>query len=329
LNEQESSLNILKYIDGYIEYLRGERNLSDYTVRNYVDDLKPFSEFLSSKNVEHIKDIDRSVIREYIAWMMSSRLLMRQTTVRRRGHMRGSVVRNMASIRSFFRYLTYKGICESDALWYQVSRSSRPLIPKADSLLPKVLGKKEVAELINYPLNKVYSDARLQKRDKAILELLYASGLRVGELSSLNVRDLNVDNRLLRVLGKGSKQRDVFMGKTAQNSLKSYLLNSRPLLLKKNKNDALFLNKFGNRLSKRSVQDMVSRYSLMSIGERINPHMLRHSFATHLLDGGADIKVVQELLGHSSPSTTQIYTHVSLEDSRKKYLAFHPRAQIS
>ena len=185
------------------------------------------------------------------------------------------------------------------------------------------------AELVNYPLNKLYSDARFRERDKAILELLYASGLRVGELSSLNLRDLDVDNRLLRVLGKGSKHREVFMGKTAQHSLKSYLLNSRPLLLKKNKNNALFLNKFGYRLSKRSVQDMVSRYSLMSIGEKINPHMLRHSFATHLLDGGADIKVVQELLGHSSPSTTQIYTHVSLEESKKKYLAFHPRAKIS
>ena len=329
MNDQETSLNILEYIDGYIDYLRGERNLSDYTVRNYVDDLKPFSEFLSSNDVKHINDINRSVIREYIAWMMSSRLLMKQTNVRRRGHMRGSVVRNMASIRSFFRYLVYKGICESDSLWYSVSRSSRPLIPKSDSLLPKVLGKKEVAELVNYPLNKLYSDARFRERDKAILELLYASGLRVGELSSLNLRDLDVDNRLLRVLGKGSKHREVFMGKTAQNSLKSYLLNSRPLLLKKNKNNALFLNKFGYRLSKRSVQDMVSRYSLMSIGEKINPHMLRHSFATHLLDGGADIKVVQELLGHSSPSTTQIYTHVSLEESRKKYLAFHPRAKIS
>ena len=329
MNEQKSSLDILEYIDDYIEYLRGERNLSDYTVRNYVDDLKPFSEFLSSKCVEHINDINRSIIREYIAWMMSSRLLMKQTNVRRRGHMRGSVVRNMASIRSFFRYLIYKGICGSDSLWDPVSRGSKPLIPKSDSLLPKVLGKKAVEEFINYPVYKMYSDARLQKRDKAILELLYASGLRVGELSSLNLGDLDVDNRLLRVLGKGSKQREVFMGKMAQNSLKSYLLNSRPLLLKKNKNDALFLNKFGNRLGKRSVQDMVSRYGLMSIGEKINPHMLRHSFATHLLDGGADIKVVQELLGHSSPSTTQIYTHVSLEESRKKYLAFHPRAKIS
>ncbi|MBH75043.1 MAG: recombinase XerC [Dehalococcoidia bacterium] len=329
MNERRNSLNILEYIDGYIEYLRGERNLSVYTVRNYVDDLKPFSEFLYSKSVRDINDINRSVIREYIAWMMSSRLLMRQTNVRRRGHMRGSVVRNMASIRSFFRYLVYKGICEPHSLWYPVNRSSRPLIPKADNLLPKALGKKEVAELVNYPLSNLYSDARFQERDKAILELLYASGLRVGELSSLNLRDLDVDNRLLRVIGKGSKQREVFMGKTAQNSLNSYLLNSRPLLLKKNKNDALFLNKFGNRLSKRSVQNMVSRYSLMSIGEKINPHMLRHSFATHLLDGGADIKVVQELLGHSSPSTTQIYTHVSLEESRKKYLAFHPRAKIS
>ena len=112
MNDQETSLNILEYIDGYIDYLRGERNLSDYTVRNYVEDLKPFSEFLSSNDVKHINDINRSLIREYIAWMMSSRLLMKQTNVRRRGHMRGSVVRNMASIRSFFRYLVYKGICE-------------------------------------------------------------------------------------------------------------------------------------------------------------------------------------------------------------------------
>ena len=329
MNEQETSVNILEYIDNYVDYLRGEKNLSNYTVRNYIDDLKPLAEFLSFKKLDSINDINRAIVREYMAWMASSRVVMRQTSKMRRGHMRGSLIRCMASIRSFFRYLIYKGICDPNYLWDPAGRSSRVLIPKSDSLLPKVLGKKEVNILIEYPLTKVDSDLRLQIRDSAVLELLYASGLRVGELSSLNLVDLNLDNRVLRVMGKGSKQREVFVGNVAKISLKTYLEQSRPLLLKKNKCEALFLNKFGNRLTKRSVQYMVSKISMMSIGEKVNPHMLRHSFATHLLDGGADIKVVQDLLGHSSPSTTQIYTHVSLADSKKKYLAFHPRAKLS
>ena len=192
------------------------------------------------------------------------------------------------------------------------------------------MGKEEAEDLVTTPDNpetegKPKSTA-MQLRDRAILETLYATGLRVSELSGLDMKDVDMERRRVRTVGKGSKEREVVFGRPAQEALERYVNDGRPQL-GGGRTDALFLNRFGGRLTKRSVQEMVKKYSLQSTDNKIHPHVLRHTFATHMLDGGADLRIVQELLGHSSPATTQIYTHVSLAQSRKEYLKAHPRAK--
>ena len=165
-------------------------------------------------------------------------------------------------------------------------------------------------------------------RDKAILEILYSGGLRVSELTNLNISNIRLNSGEIKVIGKGRKERMVLIGSTSQIALKHYLDYSRPILNKSQDTNALFLNKYGGRLTQRSVQQKVRNYSISSsITGDIHPHTLRHSFATHLLEGGADLRVVQELLGHSNPSTTQIYTHITSDQARKVYLNSHPRAK--
>ncbi|MDA0988889.1 MAG: tyrosine recombinase XerC [Chloroflexi bacterium] len=322
------------YMQGYRAHLLGERNLSQYTVRNYLDDLTPLFQSMELQGVQSLAQVDRAFLRRYISWLMSSRPIKAGPSQWKRGHDRASVTRHLASLRSFFRYLSAEGIVPPDPLWKRGSRQSRSLIPKAEKPLPRVLGKEEVERLLNTPDNpevigKPHSVA-MQVRDRAILEFLYATGLRVSELSDLNLRSLDVGRRVVRAVGKGSKEREVVMGRPAQEALQRYIKEARPMLMGPkgpNGTEALFLNRFGGRLSKRSVQEMVKRYSLLSIDTKAHPHTLRHSFATHMLDGGADLRIVQELLGHSSPATTQIYTHVSLAQSRKEYLKAHPRAR--
>ncbi|GAI02053.1 unnamed protein product [marine sediment metagenome] len=166
------------------------------------------------------------------------------------------------------------------------------------------------------------------RRDRALLELLYASGLRVSELVSLNLERVNLDTNEIRVWGKGSKERIVLIGKPAARALVAYLNQGRPELLGKKRSNALLLNRYGKRLIERRVQRILEKYTnIAGIGKRVYPHMLRHTFATHLLDGGADLRVVQELLGHASLSSTQIYTHVSKSQAKKVYLSAHPMAQ--
>jgi integrase/recombinase XerC len=318
-------------LQGYSEHLRGERNLSEYTVRNYLDDLTPFFQSMELQGVESLAMVDRAFLRRYVSWLMSSRPIKMGHGQWRRGHDRASVTRHLASLRSFFRYLSSEGIVPPDPLWKRGSRQSRVLIPKAEKPLPKVVGKEDIEQFIVTPDNPDVigkpKSVAMQVRDRAILELLYATGLRVSELSGLDLKDLNLKSRLVRAIGKGSKEREVVMGQPAQKALQRYIEEARPLIVGYRATEALFLNRFGDRLNKRSVQEMVKRYSLLSIDTKVHPHMLRHSFATHMLDGGADLRIVQELLGHSSPATTQIYTHVSLAQSRKEYLKAHPRAR--
>ena len=315
----------------YRDHLRGERSLSEYTVRNYLNDLDPFFQFMEEQGLESPSDVDRLFVRRYVAWLMSSRPIQTARSQIKRGHERASVTRSLAALRSYFRYLVSRGVVPPSPMWKRGSRQSRALIPKAEKTLPRIMGKEEVVDLLTTPDNPETKDKpkspALQIRDRAILEVLYATGLRVSELSGLDMKDVDMERRRLRTIGKGSKEREVVFGRPAQEALERYINEGRPKLGAR-RTDALFLNRFGGRLTKRSVQEMVKRYSLQSTDTKVHPHMLRHTFATHLLDGGADLRIVQELLGHSSPATTQIYTHVSLAQSRKEYLKAHPRARV-
>jgi integrase/recombinase XerC len=196
--------------------------------------------------------------------------------------------------------------------------------PKLDKRLPSFLTMEEIERLLNAPDLSTPQG----QRDRALLELLYASGLRVSEVVSLNLERIDLDTNEIRVWGKGSKERVVLMGKPAANALNIYLNQGRPNLLGKKGSSALFLNRYGGRLVERRVQRILEKYAkIAGIGKRVHPHMLRHTFATHLLDGGADLRVVQELLGHANLSSTQIYTHVTKSQARKVYLSAHPMAK--
>jgi integrase/recombinase XerC len=289
----------------YVRYLEVEHHASPYTVRNYTHDLRHFLEFLNAEKVATLEEVDRHLLRHYIA------------SLQEEGFEKASVARKMSALRSFYRYLMQENIISSDPM---LTVSS----PKLEKRLPSFLSNDEVTRLLEAPNNTT----PLGQRDRAVLELLYASGLRVSEMARLDLGNVNLEAREIRVWGKGSKERVVLMGKPAASALDLYLRQGRKQLLGKSSTEALFINRYGKRLSERSLQKAISRYALESgLDKRVFPHMLRHSFATHLLDGGADLRVVQELLGHANLTSTQIYTHVTQSQARKVYLAAHPRAK--
>jgi integrase/recombinase XerC len=289
----------------YLNYLQVERNASPYTVRNYTTDLLGFFQFLQERGLDSLKEVDKIVLRDYLSHLMERRFV------------RGSIARKLSAIRSFYRYLLREEIISTNP-------SATTASPKLDKRLPSFLTIKEMERLLKAP----NLTTPLGQRNRAFLELLYASGLRVSELARLNLEQITLDTREIRVWGKGAKERMVLMGKPAARALLTYLTQGRPILLGNRKTNAVFLNRFGGRLSERSVQSILQEYAnQVGLDRRVHPHMLRHTFATHLLDGGADLRVVQELLGHASLSSTQIYTHVSKTQARKVYLAAHPLAQ--
>ncbi len=289
----------------YINYLEAERNASPYTVRNYTTDLLHFFHFLKAKGVDSLKEVDKHILRDYLSYVMEQ------------GFVKASIARKLSAIRSFYRYLLREEIISTNPV---ATASS----PKLDKRLPSFLTIDEVERLLEAP----DSSKPQGQRDRALMELLYASGLRVSELVSLNLEQINLDSCEIRVWGKGSKERMVLMGKPAARALSDYLSQGRPKLLGKKRSSALLLNPDGGRLSGRRVQTILGKYAnIAGIDRRVHPHMLRHTFATHLLDGGADLRVVQELLGHASLSSTQIYTHVTQSQARKVYLSAHPMAK--
>ena len=295
----------------YITYLEVERNASPYTVRNYTTDLvgskniKGFFAFLKEKGLKSLDEADRAILRDYLVYLMDQ------------GIAKASIARKLSAIRSFCRYLLREGMMSTNPI---ADTSS----PKLDKRLPSFLTTAEITRLLEAP----DSATPQGRRDRAFMELLYASGLRVSELVSLTLEQVDLGTREIRVLGKGSKERMVLMGKPAARAITAYLDEGRHELLGNKRNSALFLNRYGGRLTERSVQSILQEYAnIAGIGKRVHPHMLRHTFATHLLDGGADLRVVQELLGHASLSSTQIYTHVSKSQARKVYLSAHPMAQ--
>jgi integrase/recombinase XerC len=228
---------------------------------------------------------------------------------------KSSIARKLSAIRSFYRYLMREELVKA-------SPAATTVSPKLDRRLPIFLTVDEAKRLVESPdLSQPHG-----QRDRAILELLYASGMRVSELVNLNLEHLNLAANEIRVWGKGNKERLVLIGAPAAHALTNYIDNARPLLLSGKKNNALFVNRYGERILVRRIQKIISKYSL-SVNKKIHPHILRHTFATHLLDGGADLKVVQELLGHADLSSTQIYTHVTQSHARRIYLSAHPMAQ--
>lgn len=300
-----------KLVRKYADHLRGQKGRTDNTIRAYLDDLQPFVAFLQIEGV-HPRELDRHRLRRYLAWLMTS------ARGRGKGYSKSSVARKLIVLRSFYRFLIQEGEVSENPI-----PSGRTLSIKVDRLLPHFLSSREVEGLLGAP----DADTALGLRDRAILELLYSSGMRLSEMQGLELDHVDLARGQVRVLGKGSKERMVLMGKPARKALLAYLEKGRPDLVSR-PSKALFLNRYGRRLSGRSVQKLVRRHALRAnLPPGVHPHTLRHTFATHLVEGGADLRIVQELLGHASPATTQIYTHITRTEARRVYMKTHPRAQ--
>ena len=315
-------------LDRFGEALRGQMGRSENTVRVYTADLQPFLKFLENESLDP-RELDRHRLRRYLAWLSTS------AKGGVSAYARVSVARKLVALRSFYRFLVQEGLMDRNPI-----PKGRTFNIKVEKRLPVFLGKEEVARLLNAPLITRSPDdngtSHMAIRDRAILELLYSSGLRLSELHGLNIEDVNLDAREARVIGKGSNERMALLGKPALEALALYLRSTRPSLkmagahgTHRDNDHALFLNRYGGRLSRRSVEKLVGRYAtLAAIRPGVHPHTLRHTFATHLMEGGADLRVVQELLGHSSPATTQVYTHVTQNEARDEYMTTHPRARL-
>ncbi len=303
-----------KYIADFLHHLKYERNLSAHTLRNYESDLGQFYDHLapSDKNDKRrqvdLHAIDNLTIRDFMA------------TLYEKSKKKSSIHRKVAALRTFFRFLCREGVLE-------VNPAQLVSSPRVERKLPNHLSIQEMIRFIEAP----DVETVLGKRDRAMLELLYASGVRVSELVGLNLRDIDFPNQTLRVKGKGRKERIVPFGEHARQAIESYLGVRGELLVEAEADRvdplAVFINYQGTRITTRSVGRMVDKYvKTCSDIHHISPHSLRHSFATHLLDAGADLRTIQELLGHARLSSTQVYTHVSMDKLIEVYDKAHPKA---
>lgn len=293
-----------KFIDEYLAVLKLEKNLSDNSVKSYKSDLTRLLNFLVDKKISDYNEVDHHIISQFLQLLKSN------------GLTGSSASRYLSSLRGFFSYLYTNNYIQKDP-------TERVSSAKVIRKLPEVLSLYEIEKILEQP----DTSDKLGLRDKAILELFYSSGLRVSELIELKISDLFLDDEVIRVLGKGSKQRIVPVGSSAVKWLREYILKSRPLLEQRIRSkNYIFLNLRGTKLSRMGVWKIVERYTKEAgIKKEVHPHTFRHSFATHLLEGGADLRSVQEMLGHSDISTTQIYTHIDREYIKQVHKDFHPR----
>ena len=303
-------------IETFIEYLRDQKGFSQHTIRNYRVDLRQFSEFLASikeSSLEaegaglEVEAVDTLAIREYLGSLFGR-------------FRRSTMARKLSAVRSFFLFLEKKAFITDNP-------AADIAAPKLEKYIPGYLTVDDVFRLLERPQRQ----KPLGLRDLAILEVIYSCGIRVSEAEALNLSSIRFDERLVRVIGKGNKERIVPIGRQAIRAVKDYLEETRNLRRKRG-NDSqdapLFINSRGDRLSGRSIGRIVKRYARESgLASDISPHSMRHTFATHLLDGGADLRSVQELLGHACLSTTQKYTHVSLDRLMEVYDKAHPRSK--
>ncbi|MGD9014893.1 MAG: site-specific tyrosine recombinase XerD [Candidatus Omnitrophota bacterium] len=293
-----------EFIDIFLNYLSVERGLSGNTVISYRRDLQDFLDYLQDR--QGISSLERTDKNQITAFLMH---------LKTQGLNANSISRKLAAIKTFYRFLVREKIMKNDPTSLLES-------PKLWRRIPPTLSVKEIEVLITQP------DLRRRDgiRDKAILEVLYATGMRVSELTQLNLEHVNLDVGFVRCLGKGNKERIVPLGKNAIICLKRYITNARPYFLKNKSTNVLFLTRLNRRISRQSVWKMIKKYARQArIKKEIRPHILRHSFATHLLEGGADLRSVQEMLGHSDISTTQVYTHINKDRLKIIHRRFHPR----
>ena len=310
----EAFAGVNQLIEKFLLYLKLEKNASQHTIHNYQRDILQFVEFVSNQGAGEILFIDITplIIRSYLAFLKSEQ------------YAKATIMRRIAALRSFFRFL-----CRENILKENPCKAVRT--PKLDKRLPVFLDINEIRELITLPDNSL-----LGIRDKAVLEMLYATGIRVSELTGIMLTDIDFAGRAIVVSGKGAKQRIVLMGRAAVEVLKLYLSSVRSTLCANpgeyghqtaKVHNYVFVNSRGGPLTDRSVRRIVDKYvEVMAIKKNVSPHTIRHTFATHLLDHGADLRTVQELLGHVNLSTTQLYTHITTERLKANYRNFHPRA---
>lgn len=298
-------------VDAFMRYRRNVRGDSHHTLLAYGKDLDQFCEYLSDQGLASLQEVGTSAVRGFVAHLVDA------------GFARSTVARKLSAVKAFFRWAVNQGLLERDP-----AASLRP--PRVHAPLPRFLYESEVQSMLEMP-----GDTPLGIRDRALLEMLYATGLRVGELVRLDIDDVNLEELEVIVrAGKGRKDRLVLMGKWAAQAIRHYLENARPVLARAARVEAtrvsarraLFLNRIGGRLTERGVRRVIGRYAGACSRFRVSPHVLRHTFATHLLDHGADLRSVQELLGHRSIGTTQIYTHVSVRRMLAEHQRAHPRA---
>ena len=288
----------------YLHYLKVERGLSENTINSYGIDLKLFLEYLRENEIPSFKQVNKEVIVNYMQSEKNS------------NKANSSILRSVSSLRKFFQYLAQEKIIEKDPMLLIDT-------PKKKQHLPQVLTKEEVEKLLHSP----NTGQVLGLRDRAMLELMYATGLRISEIINLKLEDLHLTIGTLQTLGKGHKERIVPVGDEAIKWINRYLEEARPKLLKQKRSNYLFLNFHGNNLTRQGVwKNLKAEVRKAGIQKNITPHTLRHSFATHILENGADLRIVQELLGHADISTTQIYTHLSNKQLADIYNRAHPRA---
>jgi integrase/recombinase XerD len=307
--------SLAQLVEDYLRHLSIERGLAKNTVLAYRRDLNNYLLFLEKTGIKEVSEISEAIVASYLSEIATSGVLSAN-----------SVARMLAGVRGLHKFWLFESMSEIDP-------SARIKPPKLPKRLPKAISVFDVEQLITAagPDPDIEDATALdvaRVRDRAILELLYATGARISELTALNLDDL-LDPTMIRLFGKGSKERVVPVGSYAQKALSAYMVRARPALIGKGRGTpALFLNQRGSRLSRQSAWQIISDASKQAnIQGEISPHTLRHSFATHLLEGGADVRVVQELLGHSSVATTQIYTLVSVDALREVYATSHPRAR--
>ena len=294
--------NLLNNVISFLRYLKEEKNYSKFTIINYGKDLKLFLDFLNCEKISKLENVDYPIIRSYLSFLYE------------KDYSKKTISRNISTLRSFFKYQKSQNMVSKNPMTFVEN-------PKLDKRLPKVLYTKDLETLLNTP----DCNTPLGQRNCVILEMFYSTGIRVSELVNLKVSDIHFYDKKIKILGKGSKERYVLYGSVLEKKLNLYLQNGYQEL-NKNKSDFIFLNKNGNPLTTRGVETILDQVLKKSgLNYHISPHVLRHTFATDMLNNGADLKIVQELLGHENLATTQSYTHVSNERLRQVYLNSHKR----